>query len=337
MEGIKSKNAKVRSECLDELATLIQRNGISVCSTPSKVFPSIAAQIADRDASVRNAAMLVITQTYQVIGETVYKYIGKIPDKDRSLLDEKIRRLPAATSIPVIENTSIRNTLVSSPITRLTKIEPAISASITSSPVSIPIKSSRSEFSLDLDTLGIPNSVPELKSEVASTNILYTSQSSTRKMEDTSREGLALDNLLSRILSSDYEDCISAIRKIEKIIIDSPHQLQNVAQEIINSSISQLKTICTSSEPSVYLSKACRHILHLISIMFLNPDLSQRMERDVLFKASEELLSRMHDPILNVLDAFSTNPNNPTLSKNMSSVMIRIIESANKNLIIRFN
>ena len=78
-DGLKSKNAKTRTECLGEIANLISVYGENVCQpSPAKALPAIAAQIADRDNSVRNAALNAIVEVYNLVGETVYKYIGSV-------------------------------------------------------------------------------------------------------------------------------------------------------------------------------------------------------------------------------------------------------------------
>ena len=78
-DGLKSKNAKTRAECLGEIAYLISVHGENVCQpTPAKALPAIAAQIADRDNSVRNAALNAIVEVYNLVGETVYKYLGRV-------------------------------------------------------------------------------------------------------------------------------------------------------------------------------------------------------------------------------------------------------------------
>ncbi|XP_076233452.1 msps cytoskeleton-associated protein 5 isoform X2 [Calliopsis andreniformis] len=93
MEGLKSKNARQRTECLDQLGSLIESYGLSVCQpSPSVALKEIAKQIADRDNSVRNAALNCIVQAYFLQGERVYKLIGQISEKDQSLLDERIKR-----------------------------------------------------------------------------------------------------------------------------------------------------------------------------------------------------------------------------------------------------
>ncbi|XP_076289585.1 msps cytoskeleton-associated protein 5 isoform X1 [Lasioglossum baleicum] len=100
MEGLKSKNARQRTECLDQLSSLIENYGLSVCQpSPAVALKEIAKQIADRDNSVRNAALNCIVQAYFLQGERVYKLIGQISEKDQSLLDERIKR--AAKNRPI--------------------------------------------------------------------------------------------------------------------------------------------------------------------------------------------------------------------------------------------
>ncbi|KAJ3162133.1 Microtubule-associated protein, microtubule dynamics during spindle orientation [Geranomyces michiganensis] len=96
LKGLESKNARTRTECLEELASLVQRNSLAVCN-PSKAFPLIVAQLADRDAGVRNGALAVISQAYSLVGDAVHKYLGKISEKDKSLIAERLKRMPASS------------------------------------------------------------------------------------------------------------------------------------------------------------------------------------------------------------------------------------------------
>jgi len=67
------------AECLDELGCLIESNGISVCQpTAAAALKLIAQQIADRDNSVRSAALNAVVVAYHLIGENVFKHIGTV-------------------------------------------------------------------------------------------------------------------------------------------------------------------------------------------------------------------------------------------------------------------
>uniref|UniRef100_A0A0K2TDH6 Cytoskeleton associated protein 5 [Falco peregrinus] n=1 Tax=Lepeophtheirus salmonis TaxID=72036 RepID=A0A0K2TDH6_LEPSM len=93
MNGLLSKNSKQRAECLDELAHLIKGYGISVLQpSPSNNLKEVAKQISDRDTSVRNAAMNTIAEAYFQEGEKMYKMIGNLPEKDMTMLEERIKR-----------------------------------------------------------------------------------------------------------------------------------------------------------------------------------------------------------------------------------------------------
>ena len=82
LTGITTKNAKQRTECLEEIGSLIASNGTGVCgSKPSEVLKEVAKQIADRDTGVRNAALNALTEAYFQEGEKVYKMIGNLPEK----------------------------------------------------------------------------------------------------------------------------------------------------------------------------------------------------------------------------------------------------------------
>lgn len=79
MEGLKSKNARQRTECLDQLGSLIENYGISVCQpSPTAALREVAKQIADRDNSVRNAALNCIVQAYFLEGERIIKLVGQV-------------------------------------------------------------------------------------------------------------------------------------------------------------------------------------------------------------------------------------------------------------------
>uniref|UniRef100_A0A671MZE6 Cytoskeleton-associated protein 5-like n=1 Tax=Sinocyclocheilus anshuiensis TaxID=1608454 RepID=A0A671MZE6_9TELE len=103
MEGTKSKNSKQRSECLDELGCLIENFGMNVCQpTPAKALKEIAVHIGDRDTTVRNAALNTVVAAYNACGDQVFKLIGKLSEKEMSMLEERIKRsakkTPAASA-----------------------------------------------------------------------------------------------------------------------------------------------------------------------------------------------------------------------------------------------
>lgn len=93
MEALKSKNARQRTECLDELGYLIETYSLTVCQpTQQHALKEIARQIGDRDNSVRSAALNCIVKAHELAGDKIYKMIGNLNEKDLSMLDERIKR-----------------------------------------------------------------------------------------------------------------------------------------------------------------------------------------------------------------------------------------------------
>jgi len=79
IDGVKSKNSRQRAECLEELGLLIEFYNINVCHpTPAQAMKVMAGQICDRDNPVRTAALNSIVTAYNIIGDLVYKYVGKV-------------------------------------------------------------------------------------------------------------------------------------------------------------------------------------------------------------------------------------------------------------------
>ncbi|CAG0884440.1 unnamed protein product [Cyprideis torosa] len=93
LEGLRSTNGRQRLGCLLEMDHLIQHFGMSVfLNQIGPAMKEMARQISDRDSSVRDAALNAITQVYFIKGENVHRMIGQIPEKDLSLLKERIKR-----------------------------------------------------------------------------------------------------------------------------------------------------------------------------------------------------------------------------------------------------
>jgi cytoskeleton-associated protein 5 len=77
LQGLVSKNARQRTECLEELGQMIEAIGLNTFN-PAVSIKEIAKQISDRDNGVRSAALNTITIAYHIVGEQVYKYTGKV-------------------------------------------------------------------------------------------------------------------------------------------------------------------------------------------------------------------------------------------------------------------
>jgi len=100
--GVAAKHVRTRAESLQELAFLLGRQGLGVC-TPSKAFPVMASCISDRDAAVRGAALSALTEAYQLQGDALWRLLGPLSARDQALLEERCQRTmtrPARRAAP---------------------------------------------------------------------------------------------------------------------------------------------------------------------------------------------------------------------------------------------
>eukprot|EP00124_Ichthyophonus_hoferi_P003158 Ihof_evm3s259 gene=Ihof_evmTU3s259 len=95
LEGLKSKNARTRKECVEELGALVEKYGINVCQpTTAKVLQVIAnIGLADRDTAVRSATLATIVKFCNIIGSArLWAMVGNLPAREMALLAEHIER-----------------------------------------------------------------------------------------------------------------------------------------------------------------------------------------------------------------------------------------------------
>nr|WAW84822.1 CKAP5/XMAP215 [Halisarca dujardinii] len=100
-DGLKTKNSRQRAECLEVLGVMIQDNGVVVCQpSPQKAVQQISTFIGEKDSTVRNTALNTLVLMFGYMGEALYKHVGKLPAKDLSMLEERIRRAGKRSSPP---------------------------------------------------------------------------------------------------------------------------------------------------------------------------------------------------------------------------------------------
>lgn len=72
---------------------MIDHFGLNVCQpSPAASLKILAAQISDRDSGVRTAALNALVCVYAIVGEPLWKMLGQMPEKERSMLEERIKR-----------------------------------------------------------------------------------------------------------------------------------------------------------------------------------------------------------------------------------------------------
>ncbi|CAI5438088.1 unnamed protein product [Caenorhabditis angaria] len=91
IDGLKSKNARQRTECLLVIESYINSAGIIPLKSLN-IEKTVAVFVGDKDMNVRNAAINVLVACYRFEGEQMWKLAGRMADKDRSLVEERIKR-----------------------------------------------------------------------------------------------------------------------------------------------------------------------------------------------------------------------------------------------------
>ncbi|KAI8849851.1 armadillo-type protein [Chytridium lagenaria] len=312
LEGLKSKNSRTRTECLEELADIIKKNGISVCA-PAKVFPVIAAQISDSDAKVRNGALGVVTQAYMFVGDAVYKYVGRLSDKDKSLIEEKLKRLPPPTlSAPQPLTREAKST--SSSVTSLDglrqhqsgagsrasvqSLEEIMPTSLTRlkerAPVppniaeheapSVPVKK---EFSLDLDKLNRPRMTSDessMGSLPRSTSVSSSLQNLRAQLEQSNlstapavpMDRNSMDIIVTQITAGDAYQSIDALKNLERLLTTSVDVVAPHLDEIISAITLQIRIAFTAADlTSPGTGRLCKHLVNVLVQIFTLPELAK--------------------------------------------------------------
>ncbi|KAJ3412335.1 Microtubule-associated protein, microtubule dynamics during spindle orientation [Chytridiales sp. JEL 0842] len=338
LDALKSKNSRTRSECLEELADLIKRNGMTVCN-PSKAFPVIAAQIADSDAKVRNAALGVVTQAYVLVGDVVYKYLGKISEKDKSLLEEKVKRLPASSRIPSAD--------IAAPSARATASRGSIqeTSAKEGGMVGMPKKASASvyssvsglggikkEFSLDLDKVNAQASRLKATEGTASplrgaSPVSGSTFSGGVLTSSGSESNLMMDYIVAQITSTDAYQSIDALKQLERMLSSNYESVSSHVDEIVSAITLQVRIAFTAADlTSPGTGRLCKHLVNVLVQTFSIPDLAKTLSRDSVFHCMQEVLHRLLDPNLQSIDQGSQ------LARALNVLMVRILENTNRNL-----
>ncbi|CAJ0930957.1 unnamed protein product, partial [Mesorhabditis belari] len=92
LEGLKTKNARQRSEILRILSEYIDGGALTQMK-PLGALKAIAPCVADADKNVREAAIVGMVSAYRCEGDSALKAAGKIADKEMAMIQERIKRM----------------------------------------------------------------------------------------------------------------------------------------------------------------------------------------------------------------------------------------------------
>ncbi|GAA5904142.1 Stu2p [Sporobolomyces salmoneus] len=201
-QGLDNKNTRVRSECVEELGQLYSRHGVRIYP-PAQALPLIASFIGKPDATTRTAALHAIGAVYTLVGaEATWKAVGTLPAKDRSMLEERLKRTSTGVASPAPAPRS--HTPIDAPGTPGGSLRPpsnrsTIGPGSPSPAMASALGSYQGRTGLPRPGAGIPNRLQRPQSVLASTGNIPQPESHTPRKSVSSMSGLPAPGFGSRI------------------------------------------------------------------------------------------------------------------------------------------
>uniref|UniRef100_A0A6N2KKN8 VHS domain-containing protein n=1 Tax=Salix viminalis TaxID=40686 RepID=A0A6N2KKN8_SALVM len=90
LEGLRSKNNRTRIECADLVGFLIDHHGAEI-SGQLKSLQIVASLTSERDGETRKAALNSLATGYKILGEDIWRYLGKLTDAQKSMIDDRFK------------------------------------------------------------------------------------------------------------------------------------------------------------------------------------------------------------------------------------------------------
>ncbi|XP_052201183.1 protein MOR1 isoform X2 [Diospyros lotus] len=90
LEGLRSRNNRTRIECTDLVGFLIDNHGTEIAGQ-LKSLQIVASLTAERDGEIRKAALNTLATGYKILGDDIWRYVGKLTDAQRSMLDDRFK------------------------------------------------------------------------------------------------------------------------------------------------------------------------------------------------------------------------------------------------------
>ncbi|KAH6829059.1 ARM repeat superfamily protein [Perilla frutescens var. hirtella] len=90
LEGLRSRNNRTRIECADLVGFLLDNYGAEI-SGQLKSLQIVASLTAERDGDTRKAALNTLATGYKILGDDIWRYVGKLTEAQRSMLDDRFK------------------------------------------------------------------------------------------------------------------------------------------------------------------------------------------------------------------------------------------------------
>ncbi|KAI5657025.1 hypothetical protein M9H77_25818 [Catharanthus roseus] len=90
LEGLRSRNNRTRIECVDLVGYLLDNHGSEI-GGQLKSLQIVASLTAERDGEIRKAALNTLATGYKILGDDIWRYVGKLSEAQRSMLDDRFK------------------------------------------------------------------------------------------------------------------------------------------------------------------------------------------------------------------------------------------------------
>ncbi|XP_070564717.1 cytoskeleton-associated protein 5-like isoform X2 [Ptychodera flava] len=354
MNGVQSKNSRQRQECLEELGCLIEIYGMSVCQpTQSKALKEIASNIGDRDNSVRSAALNTLVQAYAIVGNDLYKLVGHLNDKDLGYLEERIKRSakkpPAGKADkPQKEEKPSKQEQKKGPMPPGWR-DQFRNPSAGPKPTQKHASSAPKEFSLDLDKIGLDQTVADDMPELVDNEVddllnqpvtipepkMRPASPSLSRLASSSSASSALDLVISQIASNDIHISVQALAQIDEVLKDEEKSeaLSNHIDQLLVVTALQLRMAFTKymgedEQSQENVIKLYRCLVACLMSLFQNATLAKRASREVLKDLLHGLITVLLD------DRLVEFNDGPQVVRSVNVLVVKVVEKSDHNNIL---
>ncbi|KAI3638976.1 hypothetical protein MIR68_003474 [Amoeboaphelidium protococcarum] len=364
IQALESKNARQRTECLEEIRYFIRRNGVQVCNAP-KQFPMVAVLLSDRDSTVRSGAINFFVDMYEHYADEMFKYMGEISARERSFIMDRLKRKDGSkSSLPVHQSPvpkspsqrlkiqkeqpqqkSLQQQKVQQqdqsqlPIPASILRKPSVSQYVSSMEENAPaeivqqvkqevqVRTPVKRFSLEFSKLNL-NSPSQAAINFKQVDTLQATQ------QDDGKLGYMMDFMLVQITSGDVLQAISALKQLEQYIHESPCTIESYMDRLTIALTLQVRLAFTSpmwqtNQDHVNLIRLCKHLINSLVQLFSNPQLAKSTTRESLHPLIQELLLHLTDPLHGV--GQDVEEASSQLTRALNVLMLRILDNCDKN------
>ena len=307
--------------------------------------------------------MTALAHAYALIGDLIYKNIGPLPEKERSMLEEKLRRSTGLAS-PATGNAVLTSTLPGgtplksdarasanarldlqmglgkpSGILRIPTAGAAAKARISGFPMadqqsSAPINASptnRRASHLPQPRSALLPKVNRISSEqhrrsvLASQPILKNEEKVAKNLCPSSLNG---SNPFLAISSDVPEEAVDALKVIQRDISHCPQELMEQAVPLVHAlSLSMSKAFSDLHvDTAQSILRLCKHLMQTLSGFFDHKPLSMAVSQEGLIDLLSQLTHRLLETAASTASEAITS-----LSKVLNMVLIRIFHNANRS------